>query len=83
MGPQQSSQNTPGEAQIPKCAKPPGNMANIRISFPAFKNPSSFTRPHMVNNSDGKVLKLETYKGGQEIKTSSVSWFVMTYCSWF
>lgn len=58
-------------------------MAPIRISFPAFKNPSSLTRPHMVNNLDGKVLKLETYKGGQEIKTSSVSWFVMTYCSWF
>ena len=57
-------------------------MASVCISFYTFKKPSSFlTHPHMVNSLDGKVLKLETYKGGQEIKTTSVSWFVMTYSS--
>ena len=44
----------------------------VFLSPPLKKLSSSLPLLHMVNSLDGKVLKLETYKGGQEIKTTSV-----------
>lgn len=61
----------------------------VFLTLPWKKLSSSLPLLRMVNSLDGKVLKLETwkkkkletYKGRQEIKTTSVPWFVMTSSS--